>query len=154
MSHCFRSCVLVFLFFFHSFYNTKSVVMCLGISAAVCLLVTITSFQTKVEFYSPFSNLYIVWYTAYITEWKSLVYGSLSGCSINLFQVNLLYYLCLVWRDFVHGCALRLLHRHVHLCTVAGNRPPVSICKYLIQIKLSDKLCDKQHGVILTTKRI
>ncbi|XP_061759310.1 protein lifeguard 2-like isoform X2 [Nerophis ophidion] len=32
-----------------SFYNTKSVVMCLGITTAVCLLVTILSFQTKVD---------------------------------------------------------------------------------------------------------
>ncbi|XP_053705009.1 protein lifeguard 2-like isoform X2 [Synchiropus splendidus] len=32
-----------------SFYNTKSVVMCLSITAAVCLLVTIFSFQTKVD---------------------------------------------------------------------------------------------------------
>lgn len=36
-------------FFFYSFYNTKSVVLCLGITAAVCLLVTIFSFQTKVS---------------------------------------------------------------------------------------------------------
>lgn len=34
---------------FLSFYNTKSVVLCLGITAAVCLLVTIFSFQTKVR---------------------------------------------------------------------------------------------------------
>uniref|UniRef100_A0A3B4GP76 Protein lifeguard 2 n=1 Tax=Pundamilia nyererei TaxID=303518 RepID=A0A3B4GP76_9CICH len=32
-----------------SFYNTKSVVMCLGITAAVCLLVTVFSFQTKFD---------------------------------------------------------------------------------------------------------
>ncbi|XP_054653513.1 protein lifeguard 2-like isoform X4 [Dunckerocampus dactyliophorus] len=32
-----------------SFYNTKSVIMCLGITATVCLLVTILSFQTKVD---------------------------------------------------------------------------------------------------------
>ncbi|XP_074538088.1 protein lifeguard 2-like [Halichoeres trimaculatus] len=32
-----------------SFYNTKSVVMCLGITAAVCLLVTALSFQTKID---------------------------------------------------------------------------------------------------------
>ncbi|XP_077369073.1 protein lifeguard 2-like [Festucalex cinctus] len=32
-----------------SFYNTKSVIMCLGITAAVCLLVTILSFQTKMD---------------------------------------------------------------------------------------------------------
>ncbi|MEQ2165737.1 Protein lifeguard 2 [Goodea atripinnis] len=32
-----------------SFYNTKSVVMCLGITAAVCLVVTVFSFQTKLD---------------------------------------------------------------------------------------------------------
>lgn len=39
----------VFCFVFYSFYNTKSVVLCLGITAAVCVLVTIFSFQTKVR---------------------------------------------------------------------------------------------------------
>uniref|UniRef100_A0A8D0AEA8 Protein lifeguard 2 n=1 Tax=Sander lucioperca TaxID=283035 RepID=A0A8D0AEA8_SANLU len=34
---------------FNSFYNTKSVVMCLGITVAVCLLVTVFSFQTKFD---------------------------------------------------------------------------------------------------------
>ena len=33
----------------NSFYNTKSVVLCLGITGVVCLLVTIFSFQTKVS---------------------------------------------------------------------------------------------------------
>lgn len=32
-----------------SFYNTKSVVLCLGITALVCLSVTIFSFQSKVR---------------------------------------------------------------------------------------------------------
>lgn len=35
-----------------SFYNTKSVVLCLGITAMVCLSVTVFSFQTKVDFTS------------------------------------------------------------------------------------------------------
>uniref|UniRef100_A0A3P9JUE3 Protein lifeguard 2 n=1 Tax=Oryzias latipes TaxID=8090 RepID=A0A3P9JUE3_ORYLA len=34
---------------FYSFYNTKSVVMCLGITVVVCLLVTVFSFQTKID---------------------------------------------------------------------------------------------------------
>lgn len=41
--------VFIFIFIFCSFYNTKSVVLCLGITVAVCLLVTIFSFQTKVR---------------------------------------------------------------------------------------------------------
>ncbi|KAJ8260126.1 hypothetical protein GJAV_G00177340 [Gymnothorax javanicus] len=35
-----------------SFYNTKSVVLCLGITALVCLSVTVFSFQTKIDFTS------------------------------------------------------------------------------------------------------
>lgn len=35
--------------FSSSFYNTKSVVLCLGITAIVCLCVTIFSFQSKVR---------------------------------------------------------------------------------------------------------
>uniref|UniRef100_A0A8C7PG48 Protein lifeguard 2 n=1 Tax=Oncorhynchus mykiss TaxID=8022 RepID=A0A8C7PG48_ONCMY len=34
---------------FNSYYNTKSVVMCLGITAMVCLTVTLVSFQTKFD---------------------------------------------------------------------------------------------------------
>ncbi|KAM3877869.1 protein lifeguard 2-like [Diretmus argenteus] len=36
--------------FMSSFYNTTSVVMCLGITALVCLSVTVFSFQTKIDF--------------------------------------------------------------------------------------------------------
>ncbi|XP_040060136.1 fas apoptotic inhibitory molecule 2b isoform X1 [Gasterosteus aculeatus] len=35
--------------FVSSFYNTKSVVLCLGITAVVCLSVTIFSFQSKID---------------------------------------------------------------------------------------------------------
>uniref|UniRef100_A0A3P9BGJ4 Protein lifeguard 2 n=1 Tax=Maylandia zebra TaxID=106582 RepID=A0A3P9BGJ4_9CICH len=35
--------------FLSSFYNTKSVVLCLGITALVCLSVTIFSFQSKID---------------------------------------------------------------------------------------------------------
>ncbi|KAM9860147.1 fas apoptotic inhibitory molecule 2b [Aulostomus maculatus] len=35
--------------FMSSFYNTKSVVLCLGITALVCLTVTIISFQSKID---------------------------------------------------------------------------------------------------------
>ena len=41
--------VIVSFFRSFSFYNTKSVVMCLGITAAVCLVVTVFSFQSKVR---------------------------------------------------------------------------------------------------------
>ncbi|KAE8293476.1 Protein lifeguard 2 [Larimichthys crocea] len=42
-----------------SFYNTKSVVMCLGITVAVCLVVTIFSFQTKIDVTSYQGVLFI-----------------------------------------------------------------------------------------------
>ncbi|XP_076012903.1 fas apoptotic inhibitory molecule 2b [Genypterus blacodes] len=38
--------------FVSSFYNSKSVLLCLGITALVCLSVTIFSFQTKIDFTS------------------------------------------------------------------------------------------------------
>uniref|UniRef100_A0AAQ4PTY8 Protein lifeguard 2 n=1 Tax=Gasterosteus aculeatus aculeatus TaxID=481459 RepID=A0AAQ4PTY8_GASAC len=41
--------ILLAIFVSMRFYNTKSVVMCLGITAAVCLLVTVFSFQTKFD---------------------------------------------------------------------------------------------------------
>ncbi|KAJ8403990.1 hypothetical protein AAFF_G00343400 [Aldrovandia affinis] len=43
-----------------SFYNTKSVVLCLGITAMVCLSVTIFSFQTKVDITSCLGVLFIL----------------------------------------------------------------------------------------------
>ncbi|KAM4571621.1 protein lifeguard 2-like [Fundulus diaphanus] len=42
-----------------SFYNTKSVVMCLGITVAVCLVVTVFSFQTKFDVTSCHGVLFI-----------------------------------------------------------------------------------------------
>uniref|UniRef100_A0A671U3U0 Protein lifeguard 2 n=1 Tax=Sparus aurata TaxID=8175 RepID=A0A671U3U0_SPAAU len=41
--------ILLAIFVSVNFYNTKSVVICLGITAAVCLLVTVFSFQTKFD---------------------------------------------------------------------------------------------------------
>lgn len=41
---------------FSSFYNTKSVVLCLGITALVCMSVTIFSFQTKVRKVTPITT--------------------------------------------------------------------------------------------------
>ncbi|KAI3370189.1 hypothetical protein L3Q82_024970 [Scortum barcoo] len=43
------SAVNVATFSSSSFYNTKSVVLCLGITALVCLSVTIFSFQSKID---------------------------------------------------------------------------------------------------------
>ncbi|CAB1336704.1 unnamed protein product [Coregonus sp. 'balchen'] len=49
-----------------SYYNTKSVVMCLGITAMVCLTVTLVSFQTKVP-------------------WVHGVYGALGALLFTMF---------------------------------------------------------------------
>uniref|UniRef100_A0A8C7CNM0 Protein lifeguard 2 n=1 Tax=Oncorhynchus kisutch TaxID=8019 RepID=A0A8C7CNM0_ONCKI len=42
------------------FYNTKSVVLCLGITALVCMSVTIFSFQTKIDFTSHQGVLFVL----------------------------------------------------------------------------------------------
>lgn len=46
---CFKTPLTVCDRPFCSFYNTKSVILCLGITALVCLSVTIFSFQSKVS---------------------------------------------------------------------------------------------------------
>ncbi|KPP72749.1 Fas apoptotic inhibitory molecule 2-like [Scleropages formosus] len=46
--------------FVSSFYNTKSVMICLGITALVCLSVTIFSFQTKIDVTSCQGVLFIL----------------------------------------------------------------------------------------------
>ncbi|XP_029906799.1 fas apoptotic inhibitory molecule 2b [Myripristis murdjan] len=46
--------------FVSSFYNTKSVLLCLGITALVCLSVTIFSFQTKIDFTSCQGVLFVL----------------------------------------------------------------------------------------------
>uniref|UniRef100_A0A3B5MN19 Protein lifeguard 2 n=1 Tax=Xiphophorus couchianus TaxID=32473 RepID=A0A3B5MN19_9TELE len=40
---------MAFMMGFVSFYNTKSVMLCLGITALVCLSVTVFSFQSKID---------------------------------------------------------------------------------------------------------
>ncbi|XP_056129193.1 fas apoptotic inhibitory molecule 2b [Lampris incognitus] len=46
--------------FVSSFYNTKSVTLCLGITALVCLSVTIFSFQTKIDVTSCHGVLFVL----------------------------------------------------------------------------------------------
>uniref|UniRef100_A0A673BFC8 Protein lifeguard 2 n=1 Tax=Sphaeramia orbicularis TaxID=375764 RepID=A0A673BFC8_9TELE len=46
---CYVYQYMYMLCFLRSFYNTKSVVLCVGITALVCLSVTIFSFQTKID---------------------------------------------------------------------------------------------------------
>uniref|UniRef100_A0A3B4ACS0 Protein lifeguard 2 n=1 Tax=Periophthalmus magnuspinnatus TaxID=409849 RepID=A0A3B4ACS0_9GOBI len=53
------SLMTLFLHLIISFYNTKSVVLCLGITAAVCLLVTLCSFQTKFDITSYQGVLFV-----------------------------------------------------------------------------------------------
>ncbi|NXJ71816.1 LFG2 protein, partial [Rostratula benghalensis] len=49
-----------FFFFFCSYYDTKSVLLCLGITALVCLSVTIFSFQSKFDFTSCQGVLFVM----------------------------------------------------------------------------------------------
>ncbi|NWH58539.1 LFG2 protein, partial [Geococcyx californianus] len=50
----------LFCCWFCSYYNTKSVLLCLGITALVCLSVTIFSFQSKFDFTSYQGVLFVM----------------------------------------------------------------------------------------------
>lgn len=97
-----------------SFYNTKSVVLCLGITAAVCLLVTVFSFQTKVC--KPF------FFFLFLTESSELI------CALHNYLKP--FGLHLDGCDILPRGALHLLYGHVPLWSRAGHHPPISICKY------------------------
>uniref|UniRef100_A0A3Q3F255 Protein lifeguard 2 n=1 Tax=Labrus bergylta TaxID=56723 RepID=A0A3Q3F255_9LABR len=60
--------ILLAIFVSTHFYNTKSVVMCLGITATVCLLVTVFSFQTKVRKTTFFFSCTIIYFMAIISN--------------------------------------------------------------------------------------
>lgn len=107
----------------NSFYNTKSVVMCLGITVAVCLVVTIFSFQTKVRiFFSDVSDALYAW----------LNHSCVPVCHIviNIFRFHVMCFLHPDWRDIIPRRTLYLLHGHGHLWTGAGICTSLSICKY------------------------
>ncbi|GCB78358.1 hypothetical protein scyTo_0020666 [Scyliorhinus torazame] len=56
----FTFCFACMLGFISSFYNTKSVLLCFGITALVCFAVTIFSFQTKFDFTSCHGVLFVL----------------------------------------------------------------------------------------------
>lgn len=81
-----------------SYYNTKSVILCLGITALVCLSVTLFSFQTKVDFTSChgllftlvmvllFSGLFLVILIPFqYVPWLHAVYAALGAIVFTLF---------------------------------------------------------------------
>uniref|UniRef100_A0A1A8QEV8 Protein lifeguard 2 n=1 Tax=Nothobranchius pienaari TaxID=704102 RepID=A0A1A8QEV8_9TELE len=81
-----------------SYYNTKSVVMCLGIAAAVCLVVTIFSFQTKFDVTSCHGVLFIFCLVMFISglvlavvlpfqyvPWLDAIYASLGAILFTMF---------------------------------------------------------------------
>lgn len=81
-----------------SFYNTKSVVMCLGITAAVCLLVTVFSFQTKFDITSYQGVLFVFCMVMFISSlvlalvlpfqyvpWMDAIYATLGAILFTLF---------------------------------------------------------------------
>lgn len=128
---------------FNSFYNTKSVVICLGITVAVCLLVTIFSFQTKVR---------KIWFfffckcCTYGWQWKSLMGSSLSRCYLHLISCALsiqldvtsyqgvLFVFCMVM--FISGLVLAVVlpFQYVSATSYYSSRVPckVRILKILI----------------------
>ncbi|XP_075055234.1 protein lifeguard 2-like [Mixophyes fleayi] len=81
-----------------SYYNTKSVILCLGITALVCLAVTLFSFQTKVDFTSYhgvlfvlvmvllFSGLFLVILIPFqYVPWLHAVYAALGAIVFTMF---------------------------------------------------------------------
>uniref|UniRef100_A0A4W6FJU7 Protein lifeguard 2 n=1 Tax=Lates calcarifer TaxID=8187 RepID=A0A4W6FJU7_LATCA len=83
---------------FNSFYNTKSVVMCLGITVAVCLLVTIFSFQTKFDVTSYQGVLFVFCMVMFISglvlalvlpfqyvPWLDAIYAALGAILFTMF---------------------------------------------------------------------
>uniref|UniRef100_A0A1A8GDU0 Protein lifeguard 2 n=1 Tax=Nothobranchius korthausae TaxID=1143690 RepID=A0A1A8GDU0_9TELE len=81
-----------------SYYNTKSVVMCLGIAAAVCLVVTIFSFQTKFDVTSCHGVLFMFCLVMFISglvlavvlpfqyvPWLDAIYASLGAILFTMF---------------------------------------------------------------------
>ncbi|KAM9321476.1 protein lifeguard 2 [Gastrophryne carolinensis] len=81
-----------------SFYNTKSVILCLGITALVCLSVTLFSFQTRVDFTTCsgvlfvlvmvllFSGLFLVILIPFqYVPWLHAIYAALGAIVFTLF---------------------------------------------------------------------
>ncbi|XP_020785757.2 protein lifeguard 2-like isoform X1 [Boleophthalmus pectinirostris] len=81
-----------------SFYNTKSVVLCLGITAAVCLLVTLCSFQIKFDITSYQGVLFVFCMVMFISglvlalvlpfndvPWLDVTYAVLGAILFTLF---------------------------------------------------------------------
>ncbi|KAM4045814.1 protein lifeguard 2 [Anomaloglossus baeobatrachus] len=81
-----------------SYYNTTSVILCLGITALVCLAVTLFSFQTKVDFTSChgllftlvmvllFSGLFLVILIPFqYVPWLHAVYAVLGAIVFTMF---------------------------------------------------------------------
>ncbi|KAI1891111.1 hypothetical protein AGOR_G00160600 [Albula goreensis] len=81
-----------------SFYNTKSVVLCIGITAMVCLCVTVFSFQTKVDVTSCHGVLFVMCMATFFcaivmavvvpfgyVPWLHAIYGVVGAMFFTLF---------------------------------------------------------------------
>ncbi|KAK6471212.1 protein lifeguard 2-like [Huso huso] len=81
-----------------SYYNTKSVLLCLGITAMVCLSVTIFSFQTKFDFTSCQGVLFVLMMVLFFSgivmaivlpyryvPWLHVVYAILGAIVFTMF---------------------------------------------------------------------
>ncbi|XP_058869143.1 protein lifeguard 2-like isoform X2 [Acipenser ruthenus] len=89
------ACMLAFI---SSYYNTKSVLLCLGITAMVCLSVTIFSFQTKFDFTSCQGVLFVLMMVLFFSgivmaivlpyryvPWLHVVYAILGAIVFTMF---------------------------------------------------------------------
>lgn len=107
-----------------SFYNTKSVVLCLGITSLVCLSVTIFSFQSKVR-----RTAELITSPAFKHNTGSCCYTEINppcGCLCCLPAADWCHILSRSPVLFVYGHA-SLRHHHLH-------RRPFRIRKFLLSI--------------------
>lgn len=98
---------------FISYYNTKSVIICLGITALVCLIITIFSFQTKVRIYKH-------------------IFQSCNNFFFDMYNFDAKSHKCFftVWHYFLPRRSVSFLCNLVHLWTCPGLRIALWICKF------------------------
>ncbi|ROL42408.1 Protein lifeguard 2 [Anabarilius grahami] len=97
MLQLFSTVAVIALFTFH-FYNSKSVLLCIGITATVCLCVTIFSFQNKIDITSYQGLLFILCMVMFFcaivmglvvpfgyVPWLHAVYASIGAVVFTMF---------------------------------------------------------------------
>ena len=112
-----------------SFYNTKSVVLCLGITALVCLSVTIFSFQSKVRWaassaFKPPNYTYAFGLLIWSKRLPLLSQIDVTSCQGVLFSLCMVMLLCAITLSIVVPfgyVSSPPAHRHLLKHTLLGR---------------------------------